>query len=413
MIEVRPMAAGGRNSPCSRAVSKKSAASSKDGSLAQITGPTRPARGCRSSQSDLPRRPECHGLALCRACATFLISPKTGVRQCPASAAPGLRQTGVLLKHEALYRFSSPPVAAPTVKAPCGSQPVRIFDKDTMNAPWGIVTRLKTAVSAVRFFNPLNGAESRRAIGQDSDADGPLSLTDFVRYLEKTDAFEGRSPNVLRVVQILDAMTREGILQNVGSVAGDFRFFNDRYLFVFPASRNPERATGPLWLAPVVGFELLYHTVGDAVVQIAGLNSNGDETSGSGLALSGHTVLTARHVVEDMQVHEEQVFQGVKCRVNQNSIAIHDVEDVACIKVKQVLRPAQGLILHPPRVGQKVFMLGYPRVPCVLSAPLVMHSGEVTTESVPLVNGERAFLYSATTRPGNSGVPSSPPTDTC
>lgn len=284
-------------------------------------------------------------------------------------------------------------------------QVMRIFDTDTMNAPWGIVTRLKTAVSAIRFFNPQNGAASRRAIGQDSDADGPLSLTDFVRYLEKTNAFEGRHPNVLRIVQILDAMVREGILQNFGSVAGEARVFNDRYLFMFPASGNRERVAGQLWLAPVLGPELLYHAVGVAVVQIAGLKSDGGETAGSGLVVSAHTVLTARHVVEDMRVHEEQLFQGVSCKVRGDSIMTHDVEDVACITVEQDLQPVSGLILHPPRVGQKVCMLGYPRVPCVPSAPLVMHSGEVTTESVRLVNGESAFLYSATTRPGNSGGP--------
>ncbi len=286
-----------------------------------------------------------------------------------------------------------------------GEEAMRIFDSDTMNAPWGLVTNLKTAVSAIRFFNPQNGAESRRAIGQEPDGDQPLSLMDFVSYLEKTNAFEGRKPNVLRVVQFLDAMTREGILQNFGSQAGEPRVFNDRFLFMFPASGNRERAAGQLWLAPVLGPELLYHAVGAGVVQIAGRNSKGDETAGSGIVLSAHTILTARHVVEDMQVHEEQLFQGVNCIVNGKTIVTHDVQDVAFITVEQTLQPVSGLILHPPRVGQKVFMLGYPRVPYVCSAPLVMHSGEVTTESVRLVNGESAFLYSATTRPGNSGGP--------
>ena len=282
---------------------------------------------------------------------------------------------------------------------------MQIFDSDTMNAPWGLVTKLKTAVSAIRFFNPQNGAESRRAIGLEPDEDQPLSLMDFARYLEKTNAFDGRKPNLLRVVQILDAMTREGILQNFGSQAGEARVFNDRFLFMFPASGSRARAAGQLWLAPVLGPELLYHAVGSGVVQITGRNSKGDETAGTGIVLSAHTILTARHVVEDMQVHQEQLFQGVNCIVNGESIKFHDVQDVAFITVKQTLRPVSGLILHPPRVGQKVFMLGYPWVPLVCSAPLVMHSGEVTTGSVQLANGESAFLYSATTRPGNSGGP--------
>ena len=34
-----------------------------------------------------------------------------------------------------------------------------------------------------------------------------------------------------------------------------------------------------------------------------------------------------------------------------------------------------------------------------------MHTGEVTNHSVDLINGEKAFLYSAITRPSNSGGP--------
>ena len=286
-----------------------------------------------------------------------------------------------------------------------GDEPMQIFDSDTMNAPWGIVTKLKTAVSAIRFFNPQNLAESKREIGLEPDGNRPLSLMDFVRYLEMTNAFEGRKPNLLRVVQLLDAMTREGILQNFGSHAGEPRVFNDCFLFMFPASGNRERAAGQLWLAAALGPELLYHAVGNGVVQITGRNSHGDERAGTGIVVAAHTILTARHVVEDMQVHQEQLFQGAKCIVTDDNIKKHDVQDVAFITVEQTLRPTSGLILHPPRVGQKVFILGYPPVPLVCSAPLVMHSGEVTTELVRLVNGERAFLYSATTRPGNSGGP--------
>ena len=140
-------------------------------------------------------------------------------------------------------------------------------------------------------------------------------------------------------------------------------------------------------------------------MQITGRNSQGDETAGTGIVVSAHSILTARHVVADMQVDEEQVFQDIKGIVTGDNIKMHDVQDVALITVEQTFQPVSGLILHPPRVGQKVFMLGYPRVPLVGSAPLVMHSGEVTSESVQLTNGESAFLYSAVTRPGNSGGP--------
>ena len=274
-----------------------------------------------------------------------------------------------------------------------------------MNAPWGLVTSLKAAVLAIHFFDPARVAESLTTIGRAPDQKRALSTMDFVNYLEKTDAFEGRKPNLLRVVHILNAMVREGILHNFGSEAGKPRVFNDCFVYMHAVSANRVRAAARLWLAPVLGPEFLYHAVGTGVVHITGLNATGDETGGTGLILSTHTILTARHVVEDMRLHAEQLFQGVKCAVNDDAINVHDVEDVAFITVTPALTPVSGLVLHPPRVGQEVFTLGFPRIPRVPSAPLVMHSGEVTNQSVKLVGGETAFLYSATTRPGNSGGP--------
>ena len=228
---------------------------------------------------------------------------------------------------------------------------------------------------------------------------------DFARYLERTNAFEGRQPNLLRVAQILGAMTREGILQNFGSHAGKSPVFNDCFLSMYPTSWDVARAAGQLWLAPVLGPEFLYHAVGGGVVQITGRTRESDETAGTGIVVSAHTILTARHVVEDAQVNREQVFQGINCICDEDSVRTHPVQDVAFTTVTQALQPVSGLVLHPPRVGQKVVMLGFPRVPLVRSAPLVMHSGEVTNESVTLFSGETAFLYSATTKPGNSGGP--------
>lgn len=291
------------------------------------------------------------------------------------------------------------------MKSNHSEKPIQIFDADTMNAPWSVVTKLKTAVEAIRFFNPRNVVANKRMLGQEPDSDRLLSFKDFVLHLEKTGVFGERKPNLIRLIHILDAMTREGILQNVGSYSRGPRVFDDCFLFMFPASGNRERAAGQLWLAPVVGPELLFHAVGDAVVQITGHNSQGEERAGTGIVISEQTVLTARHVVDDLKLNEEQVFQAVDCIVTDDSIKTHPVEDVAFISVGEKLRPAKGLVLHPPTVGQRVFMLGYPRVPFVSTAPLVMHSGEVTTDLIQLFNGESAFLYSATTRPGNSGGP--------
>ena len=281
----------------------------------------------------------------------------------------------------------------------------QIYDAHTMNAPWGLFKRLTTAVQAVKFFNPNRHVENCKAIGKDSGSKEALSLLEFIQYLETTKALGVRKPNLLRVAEILNAMTREGILQNVGSYAGKPRYFNDCFLFMFAGSQNLNRVMGQLWLAPAMGPEFIYYAIGHGVVHITGRNDDDECAAGTGIILTERTILTAKHVVSDMRVDQTQVFQGVECSVNDDQIKVHPVQDVAIIMLAQPLAPVNGLVLHPPSVGHRIFVLGFPQIPLVSSPALVMHSGEVTNQSVELFHGEKAFLYSATTRPGNSGGP--------
>ena len=115
-------------------------------------------------------------------------------------------------------------------------------------------------------------------------------------------------------------------------------------------------------------------------------------------------VLTCRHVVEDMKVDEVQTFQQKRFRVGEKSVFVHSRDDVAVIRVDDSrLAPVPGLAFLAPTIGQTVYSFGYPIVPQVRSAYLVMQSGEVTNERVISLEGEELFLYSATARPGDSG----------
>ena len=146
--------------------------------------------------------------------------------------------------------------------------PRKLWGSHTMNAPWGLLKRLTTAVKAVEFFNPNRYATNCEIIGRISDTSEALSLLEFIQYLEATKALGDGKPNVLRVAEILNAMTREGILQNVGSYSGKARFFNDCFLFMFAGSQNINRVKGQLWLAPALGPEFIYYAIGNGVVQI-------------------------------------------------------------------------------------------------------------------------------------------------
>ena len=57
------------------------------------------------------------------------------------------------------------------------------------------------------------------------------------------------------------------------------------------------------------------------------------------------------------------------------------------------------------KIGQTVHTLGYPRLPGLRDANVTIQPGAVTNEAVKSLSGEDLFLYSAISRPGNSGGP--------
>ena len=279
-----------------------------------------------------------------------------------------------------------------------------LWNQDTMNAPWGVASRLKIASLAVRFFNPVHYAENCIAIGKTpSKAADVFSLVEFMKYVEKTRVLS-KKHSVIRVVHILQKMSSAGVLNNVGSRAGEARFFADCYLFIDTYSATP-RGKGFLWLTPALGSDFLFHLSAPGVVHITGRNREGDVTGGTGLVVHPQHILTCCHVVRDMKPDRIQRFQDVQCVVEGNQIYSHKEDDVAFIRVDQPLQPIAGLVFQPPVIGKEVFTIGYPRIPYTQEAVLTMHPGSVTSESVVSFRGERLFLYSAISRPGNSGGP--------
>ena len=69
------------------------------------------------------------------------------------------------------------------------------------------------------------------------------------------------------------------------------------------------------------------------------------------------------------------------------------------------LTPLSGAIFQAPVVAQTVYTLGYPKLPGLRDASVTMQQVAVTNEAVTSLSGERLFLYSAISRPGNSGGP--------
>lgn len=268
-------------------------------------------------------------------------------------------------------------------------------------APMDVDTETTLAVLARTFFSPMFQHKTRKLPpGQPLT---PASGKDFMDFLEKSKAvLDEPGKYIYQIRGLLERMAANNILVEMGvGQDGSYVILPKSYYTLSEISTLREQ--GFLWLAKTLGGRFVHRQVSPAIVHVIGENNEGE---GSGIVFDPHHVLTCRHVVSNMDVATEQIFQEKAATIEQ--IFPHDTEDVAVIRVKEPLSVVPGLGFLAPMVSQKVYRFGYSRVPCSIpldtgGSPLVMQSGEVTNESMLVFGGTELFLYSAISRPGDSG----------
>ena len=280
-----------------------------------------------------------------------------------------------------------------------GSAPSR--ERYSRLAPLDVETELGLALQARLFFSPRFQVVTRKP--PPGQALTPASGKDFLDYLSESQSLPEKPDRYLHHIRrLLDRMVQNDLLVDMGvGKDGNFVMLPKSYYAFGELSKL--RGRGVLWLAKTLGGRFVHRGVSPGIVHVVGENNEGE---GSGIVFDEHHVLTCRHVVSDMQVASEQAFQGRTVIVED--VFQHGTEDVAVIRIKESLATVLGLGFVDPMVSQKVYRFGYSRVPCSVpsnkgTSPLVMQSGEVTNESVLVFGGGELFLYSAISRPGDSG----------
>ena len=114
-------------------------------------------------------------------------------------------------------------------------------------------------------------------------------------------------------------------------------------------------------------------------------------------------MLTCAHVITDITLDTEQVFNDVTYRVRR--ALDHPDIDVGIIEVEPDLQGPFAYAFRDPTIAESILALGYPRIPLSQEPALVLQSGEVTNAEITTLQGRKVFLYSAVARPGNSGGP--------
>ena len=278
------------------------------------------------------------------------------------------------------------------------------FDEGTSIGLWGFDSKLKLVTLACDFFDLTQVASSYEAIGKkgsEMERLAPLDAMDFLEYLATTEAFI-KPPSALRVAQILDEMRVAGLLIIAEQSQITWGNFGIRYLYLptFDGVRHDVSR-----LASVLGPEYLYRLFKPILVHITGTNE-GNNVSGTGIIVDEQHVLTCGHVVSDMTVDRKQEFQNYRYDITEESIYSHADVDIAVIRTDEPrLSTWPDLTFQDPIVAQTVYTLGYPKLSGLRDASITMQPGAVTNASVTSLSGDSLFLFSAITRPGNSGGP--------
>ncbi|GFH04489.1 serine protease [Mycolicibacterium hippocampi] len=328
-----------------------------------------------------------------------------------------------------------------------------LFEEINSPAP-SVNRRVILAEMAYWFFSArYRSAGAADVIDKPEPEDGTngaWTVHDFMTYLERGDETAISQPPPLRdVMQVLLAMERAGLL--IGSGYDEtLPIMGQKFVAI---DEDPFKTMGELWLAEVFGAEITIPAYNSATVLITGDDEYGNYAgSGSGLVLDPWHVITNRHVVEKMR-RNIRVFSPAQPAAALNrgprralSIPIHhswihyepqseesrdDLDvDVAIIAIfMEPMLPAlvgaslTDMTFRNPRWGDGVHVFGYPRVPRTTDSGITVHSGTVVnpaadSREVKVERGEvvsaanetypemrKVFLYSATTRPGNSGGP--------
>jgi S1-C subfamily serine protease len=267
-------------------------------------------------------------------------------------------------------------------------------------APASIEQESLLAAWLLNFFNPVTTHQRRHAAGH-SGAIVPSSLGDALQGLRSVDHLRELSRTPLPISAMAQRLVAVGWLTHAGSNDSASPPLNACYYSLFPLTKKQKQ--GAMWLTQVLGWEHCLWAARPSICRILGKNNHGDVRSGSGLLLGRTYVLTNAHVVRDMNAHSVAVG-GREIAIA--AVRSHDTHDVAIVDLAEPTEVVTGgLAFRDPRSIEPILIAGYPPVPATRGSDLVAQTGETCAAVVQDYGGSAYFLFSAISRPGNSGGP--------
>lgn len=257
------------------------------------------------------------------------------------------------------------------------------------------------SLEMIKFFSVMNNSEMRSLLSLPpvDKVMHPLSLFDFINYLEKTKIKDDALAYMYHIMPLARKLSDQGILIPAGSSKGA-PGLNACYYSMKPLTSVQENAN--YWLASVLGERYLRSLLDKYIVRIEGENDKGKWGTGSGILIAADTILTCAHNICDMQINS--------CWIGETSLEItsmqtHEKYDVGIIKVSPICETDNYPYFGPPLVLDRILTLGYPPLRGMRGAQLLAQSGEINAIGAETFTGCECITISSITRPGNSGGP--------
>ena len=254
-------------------------------------------------------------------------------------------------------------------------------------------------LSACNFFSGANNEAIRKELGLpvEEGCIRPLSGWDFYHYLQKIDEkFSGR---LNKIRQLLPLLERKDVLQKAGTL--NTVILGECYYYFKELTACQQ--TSLLWFGDVLGLGYIQYKLSQNVIHITGITPDGNIGNGTGFLINNKTVLTCKHVVENMVPDETVRINGKEFKFE---IKKHHEKDVALLVLeKEVENTFTYPVFNSPALLDDVLVMGYPPIPTADSDYLLSLKGEVNSIIYDYLNKTHNLILSSTTRPGNSGGP--------
>jgi len=276
-------------------------------------------------------------------------------------------------------------------------------ERYSLLGPMDLACRIQVAEKALRFFSPVHSNEIKSLLSIPNEQGGitPVPVFRFLDYLSSNISDFDAMKNLQNIRMLLDKMEYAGVLVPMGA-SGNVMLPKD--YFYLRELTDKQKLNG-YWFAEFLGADFIYSYFSDFTVQITGVvTCTGNAHAGTGIIINDHLILTCKHVLAEMDLDEEQYFQG-RC-IKVKKIHVHDTIDVGILQLEGGSLNVRGAAcFRDPILDDELFVLGYPPIPYSRESSLVLQKGEVTNPNVTSLDGFTFFLFSAIARPGNSGGP--------